>query len=119
MALLTRGGGPGARLPDRRRRPRTLVPVQELHDAPLAPLTTFRLGGPATRLVTATPDDEVVPPARDADATGPPLLIIGGGTNLVIADKGFAGTALRTPPSGFDLDGPRLELAAGENWSEA
>ncbi|WP_308312446.1 UDP-N-acetylmuramate dehydrogenase [Streptomyces sp. ISL-11] len=95
------------------------MPVQELHDAPLAPLTTFRLGGPATRLVTATTDDEVVTAVRDADATGTPLLIIGGGSNLVIADKGFDGTALRIATSGFDLDGTRLELAAGENWSEA
>ncbi|MER7186909.1 UDP-N-acetylenolpyruvoylglucosamine reductase, partial [Streptomyces hyaluromycini] len=39
---------------------RSLGRVQELHDAPLAPLTTFRLGGPATRLVTATTDAEVV-----------------------------------------------------------
>ncbi|MBT2382594.1 UDP-N-acetylmuramate dehydrogenase [Streptomyces sp. ISL-11] len=93
--------------------------MQELHDAPLAPLTTFRLGGPATRLVTATTDDEVVTAVRDADATGTPLLIIGGGSNLVIADKGFDGTALRIATSGFDLDGTRLELAAGENWSEA
>ncbi|MFK4597487.1 UDP-N-acetylmuramate dehydrogenase [Streptomyces pristinaespiralis] len=98
---------------------RTLVPVQELHDAPLAPLTTFRLGGPATRLVVATTDDEVVATVREADASGTPLLIIGGGSNLVIGDKGFDGTALRIATSGFDLDGTRLELAAGETWTDA
>jgi UDP-N-acetylmuramate dehydrogenase len=98
---------------------RTLVPVQELHDAPLAPLTTFRLGGPATRLVVATTDDEVVAAVREADASGTPLLIIGGGSNLVIGDKGFDGTALRIATSGFDLDGTRLELAAGETWTDA
>ncbi|WP_432097069.1 UDP-N-acetylmuramate dehydrogenase [Streptomyces sp. bgisy100] len=93
--------------------------MQELHDAPLAPLTTFRLGGPAARLVTATTDDEVIAAVRDADATGTPLLIVGGGSNLVIGDKGFEGTALRIATSGFSLDGSRLELAAGENWSDA
>lgn len=93
--------------------------VQELHDAPLAPLTTFRLGGPATRLVTATTDDEVIAVVREADASGTPLLIIGGGSNLVISDKGFEGTALRIATTGFRLDGTRLELAAGENWSDA
>jgi UDP-N-acetylmuramate dehydrogenase len=98
---------------------RTLVPVQELHDAPLAPLTTFRLGGPATRLVVATTDDEVIAAVREADEAGAPLLIIGGGSNLVIGDKGFDGTALRIATSGFDLDGTRLELAAGETWSDA
>ncbi|MFI1255925.1 UDP-N-acetylmuramate dehydrogenase [Streptomyces netropsis] len=93
--------------------------MQELHDAPLAPLTTFRLGGPATRLVTATTDDEVIAVVREADASGTPLLIIGGGSNLVISDKGFEGTALRIATTGFRLDGTRLELAAGENWSDA
>ncbi|EFL24095.1 UDP-N-acetylmuramate dehydrogenase [Streptomyces himastatinicus ATCC 53653] len=93
--------------------------MQELHDAPLAPLTTFRLGGPATRLITATTDDEVIAAVREADATGTPLLLIGGGSNLVIADKGFDGTALHIATSGFTLDGTRLELAAGENWSDA
>ncbi|MEU7280452.1 UDP-N-acetylmuramate dehydrogenase [Streptomyces sp. NPDC045431] len=99
--------------------PRSLGAVQELHDAPLAPLTTFRLGGPATRLVTATTDAEVVAAVREADAAGTPLLVIGGGSNLVIGDKGFDGTALRIATQGFSLDGTRLELAAGEVWSDA
>ncbi|ORT59690.1 UDP-N-acetylmuramate dehydrogenase [Streptomyces sp. CB03238] len=93
--------------------------MQELHDAPLAPLTTFRLGGPAARLVTATTDDEVVAVVREADETGTPLLVIGGGSNLVIGDKGFDGTALRIATRGFALDGTRLELAAGEVWTDA
>lgn len=98
--------------------------MQELHDAPLAPLTTFRLGGPATRLVTATTDDEVVAAVREADESGTPLLIIGGGSNLVIGDKGFDGTALRIATKGFELTGPsssggQLELAAGEVWTDA
>ncbi|WP_181763895.1 UDP-N-acetylmuramate dehydrogenase [Streptomyces albidus (ex Kaewkla and Franco 2022)] len=93
--------------------------MQELHDAPLAPLTTFRLGGPAARLRTATTDDEVIAAVREADAEGTPLLIVGGGSNLVIADEGFPGTALRIATTGFQLSGTRLELAAGENWSHA
>ncbi|MCX5422983.1 UDP-N-acetylmuramate dehydrogenase [Streptomyces sp. NBC_00078] len=98
---------------------RSLERVQELHDAPLAPLTTFRLGGPATRLLTATTDAEVVAAVREADDTGTPLLLIGGGSNLVIGDKGFAGTALVIATKGFDLAGTRLELAAGEVWTGA
>ncbi|MGW8949809.1 UDP-N-acetylmuramate dehydrogenase [Streptomyces sp. NPDC055709] len=105
--------------PGRGAQARTLVGVQELHDAPLAPLTTFRLGGPATRLVTATTDDEVIAAVREADAAGTPLLLIGGGSNLVIGDKGFDGTALRIATTGFRLDGTRLELAAGEVWTDA
>ncbi|MFJ5551080.1 UDP-N-acetylmuramate dehydrogenase [Streptomyces sp. NPDC093225] len=93
--------------------------MQVLHDAPLAPLTTFRLGGPAARLVTATTDAEVVAAVRAADESGTPLLVIGGGSNLVIGDEGFDGTALRIATTGFALDGTDLELAAGENWSDA
>ncbi|MFJ1648974.1 UDP-N-acetylmuramate dehydrogenase [Streptomyces sp. NPDC088258] len=93
--------------------------MQELHDAPLAPLTTFRLGGPATRLVTATTDEEVIDAVREADDSATPLLIIGGGSNLIIGDKGFDGTALRIATKGFALDGTALELAAGETWSDA
>ncbi|GLF97526.1 UDP-N-acetylmuramate dehydrogenase [Streptomyces yaizuensis] len=93
--------------------------MQELHDAPLAPLTTFRLGGPATRLITATTDDEVIAAVRAADTAGTPLLVIGGGSNLVIGDKGFDGTALRIATRGLRLDGTELELAAGEVWTDA
>ncbi|GAA3298128.1 UDP-N-acetylmuramate dehydrogenase [Streptomyces cinereospinus] len=93
--------------------------MQVLHDAPLAPLTTFRLGGPATRLVTATTDAEVVDAVREADASGTPLLVIGGGSNLVIGDKGFDGTALRIATRGIEPAGTRLELAAGEVWTDA
>ncbi|MDI3419637.1 UDP-N-acetylmuramate dehydrogenase [Streptomyces luteolus] len=93
--------------------------MQQLHDAPLAPLTTFRLGGPATRLITATTDAEVIAAVREADASGTPLLVIGGGSNLVIGDKGFSGTALRIATEGFELHGTKLELAAGEVWTDA
>ncbi|MFI6528703.1 UDP-N-acetylmuramate dehydrogenase [Streptomyces uncialis] len=93
--------------------------MPELHDTPLAPLTTFRLGGPADRLITATTDAELIAAVRAADDSGTPLLLIGGGSNLVIGDKGFAGTAVRIATTGFALDGDRLELAAGEVWTDA
>lgn len=56
---------------------------------------------------------------READDSGTPLLIIGGGSNLVIGDKGFEGIALRIATKGFVLDGGSLELAAGEVWTDA
>ncbi|MFJ7420040.1 UDP-N-acetylmuramate dehydrogenase [Streptomyces uncialis] len=93
--------------------------MPELHDTPLAPLTTFRLGGPADRLITAITDAELIAAVRAADDSGTPLLLIGGGSNLVIGDKGFAGTAVRIATTGFALDGDRLELAAGEVWTDA
>jgi UDP-N-acetylmuramate dehydrogenase len=92
--------------------------VQELQDAPLAPLTTFRLGGPARRLVTAESDAEIVETVRRADRDGEPLLVIGGGSNLVISDKGFDGTALLIANRGYSLDAGVLDAAAGEVWTD-
>ena len=88
-------------------------------NAPLAPLTTFRLGGPAARLLTAETDAEVVEAVREADSHGEPVLLVGGGSNLVIGDAGFEGTAIRIATRGVELSGRRLELAAGEVWSDA
>jgi UDP-N-acetylmuramate dehydrogenase len=85
----------------------------------LAPYTTFRLGGPAARMVEASEDAEIVETVRAADAAGEPLLIMGGGSNLVIGDDGFSGTVLRIATRGVVLDGTELTLAAGETWTDA
>ena len=85
----------------------------------LGPLTTLRVGGPARRLLVAESDEEVIAAVREADEAGTPLLLIGGGSNLLIADSGFPGTALRVATTGLRLDGNHLELAAGETWSNA
>ncbi len=88
-------------------------------NAELAGLTTFRLGGPARRLVTAETDEDVVAAVAEADGRGEPVLVIGGGSNLVIADSGFAGTAVRVATRGVRLSDTSLELAAGEPWAAA
>jgi UDP-N-acetylmuramate dehydrogenase len=86
-----------------------------MHPA-LADLTTLRLGGPAGRLVEAAEEDAIVAAVRAADAAGEPLLIMSGGSNLVVADAGFSGTVLRIVSRGVREDGDRLEVAAGEPW---
>jgi UDP-N-acetylmuramate dehydrogenase len=86
-----------------------------MHPA-LADLTTLRLGGPAGRLLEASEEDEIVATVRAADAAGEPLLIMSGGSNLVVADAGFPGTVLRIVSRGVREDGDRLEVAAGEPW---
>ncbi|MDT7742119.1 MAG: UDP-N-acetylmuramate dehydrogenase, partial [Actinomycetota bacterium] len=55
---------------------------------PLAALTTLRLGGPARRLVEVRTIDELLDAVRSADAAGEPVLLVGGGSNLVVADEG-------------------------------
>lgn len=96
----------------------------EEFDSPLAPLTTMRVGGPAHRLVTATTIDELVDAVRETDDAGEPLLVIGGGSNLVIADEGFAGTVVRVATSGVTREsqdscgGAYVRVAAGEVWDD-
>lgn len=77
-----------------------------------AELTTMRVGGPIGNLVTATTRDEVVAAAREAWDSGEPLLVLGGGSNLVVGDEGFEGTVLRIATRG--IHGSVVE--AGESW---
>jgi UDP-N-acetylmuramate dehydrogenase len=99
-----------------------LTPVTATADAPLAPLTTLRLGGPARRMVPAATEEELVAAVADADAAGEPLLLVAGGSNLVVADAGFDGTVVLVQTRGVDReerDGHvRLEVQAGEPWDE-
>ncbi len=92
------------------------------HDVPLAALTTLRLGGPARDLRTATTTDELVAAVRDADATATDLLLVAGGSNLVVADAGFAGTVVHVATRGIDADqdgaSVLLTVAAGERWED-
>ncbi|WP_030903951.1 UDP-N-acetylmuramate dehydrogenase [Streptomyces sp. NRRL F-5126] len=92
--------------------------MQEHYGTPLAPLTTLRLGGPARRLVVADTDDLVVEETRRADDEGTPLLVVGGGSNLVVGDKGFDGTALRVATRGIRHEGTVIDAAAGEVWAD-
>jgi UDP-N-acetylmuramate dehydrogenase len=78
----------------------------------LSELTTLRLGGPAGRYVEASTDEEIVEVVRAAD----PVLIMAGGSNLVVADEGFSGTVLRIATRGAVREGNTLEVAAGEAW---
>ncbi|MCW2778111.1 MAG: UDP-N-acetylenolpyruvoylglucosamine reductase, partial [Frankiales bacterium] len=70
-------------------------------DAPLAPLTTLGIGGTARRLVTAHTEDEVVEALREADAAGDRVLVLGGGSNLVLPDEPFDGTVVRVLSHGL------------------
>ncbi len=67
----------------------------------LPEFTTLRLGGPARRFVEAATDDEIVAEVRAADARGEPMLVLGGGSNLVIADEGFPGTVVHVATRGI------------------
>lgn len=90
---------------------------------PLANHTTFRLGGPARRFVEATTEQQLVDTVADCDSRGEPVLVLGGGSNVLIADEGFDGTVVKVATRGVraeaaDCSGAQLEVAAGEVWDD-
>ena len=62
---------------------------------PLAELTTLHLGGPSRALIEVADEDELVEVVARLDRDAEPVLIVGGGSNLVVADAGFDGTVVR------------------------
>ncbi|ADG80224.1 UDP-N-acetylenolpyruvoylglucosamine reductase OS=Tsukamurella paurometabola (strain ATCC 8368 / DSM / CCUG 35730 / CIP 100753 / JCM 10117 / KCTC 9821 /NBRC 16120 / NCIMB 702349 / NCTC 13040) OX=521096 GN=murB PE=3 SV=1 [Tsukamurella paurometabola] len=84
----------------------------------LSDLTTLRLGGPARGYVRCTTGAEVAAAVARCDAAGEPVLVVGGGSNLVIADAGFEGTVVHLTGRGVAIDGTRVTAFAGVLWDE-
>ena len=89
----------------------------------LADHTTLRLGGPARAWVDASTPDEVVEAVRACDEAGTPVLLVSGGSNLVVADDGFDGTVVRIATRGVSVaedtcGGAFVTVAAGEVWDD-
>ncbi|MEU4421116.1 UDP-N-acetylmuramate dehydrogenase [Actinoplanes sp. NPDC024001] len=90
-------------------------------DNSLAAYTTLRLGGPAGTVTTAVHADEAVLTVRKSSASGRPLLILAGGSNVVIGDSGFPGEVLLLRTRGIEVvtEGAAsvvVRVAAGEPW---
>jgi UDP-N-acetylmuramate dehydrogenase len=88
---------------------------------PLSGYTTLRLGGPATTFVEARSAREVIDAVRAADSAGEPLLVLGGGSNVLVADEGFEGTVVHIASKGVGMDctaagSVQLTAEAGESW---
>lgn len=91
--------------------------------ARLADLTTLRVGGPATRFQAADSEAELVAAVLAADRAGEPLLLLGGGSNLLVSDAGFPGTVLAVRTAGWQAEpaaggATAITVAAGVNWDD-
>jgi len=88
----------------------------------LAEYTTLRLGGPAARFIAAATEADLIAAVAAADRDGEPVLVLGGGSNLVVADAGFAGLVVRAESAGARFaaaDGAvDVTAAAGQDWDE-
>lgn len=91
--------------------------MRELHDVSFSTLTTLRIGGPAERLLEASSTDELVDAVRTEGRDG--CLVLGGGSNLVVADAGVDVPVVAVRTSGVQVHrgaDVRLDVAAGEGW---
>ncbi|MBK5111568.1 MAG: UDP-N-acetylmuramate dehydrogenase [Thermoleophilia bacterium] len=90
--------------------------------APLAPLTTIGLGGPADRLIRAESEEELIETVREADRDREKVFVIAGGSNVVIADEGVHATAIHVASHGIKTarepdERVSLTVQAGEQWN--
>ena len=87
--------------------------------ADLRDFTSLRVGGPAKKFVEVGTESEII--AAIEAAGDSPILIIGGGTNILVADSGFEGTVIRITSHSMKSEvdacsGATLTIGAGENW---
>jgi len=88
-------------------------------NVPLAPLTTLGIGGPAKYFLEARSVDDVREAVDWASSNGEPLLVLAGGSNVLIADDGFPGLVLHLRLRGITIESEGLiKVAAGEPWDE-
>src|SRR5690349_2010738 len=89
-------------------------------NVPLAPMTTIGIGGLARHFAEVTTAEALVAGAQWARAEGKPLFVLGGGSNIIVADRGFDGLVLRVSIRGFEhdvnADDVTLSAGAGEEW---
>jgi UDP-N-acetylmuramate dehydrogenase len=91
---------------------------------PLSTLTTMQVGGPARKLMTVTTREQLIEAAIDTWGSNEPWLILGGGSNIIVADDGFDGTVIHVATTGIERQqdisrSPNhsiVRVAAGENW---
>ena len=77
--------------------------------------TTFHIGGPARYFVEVYNLEEL----KEAIAFASPVLILGGGSNMLVSDKGFEGIVIKPRFFGFEINGENVKIGASENWDES
>ena len=89
----------------------------------LSELTTLHVGGPASKVLRVSTEEELIAAVAECDAAQTPVLILGGGSNVLVSDAGFQGTVIvvATQGNSYEIDacsGGMLQVAAGTDWDE-
>jgi UDP-N-acetylmuramate dehydrogenase len=92
--------------------------VQVLRAVRLADLTTLGVGGVVDRVIEVEDATELVTAVREADEARRPLLLLGGGSNVVAPDDGWDGDVVAVRTRGIERTGGRLVVQAGEPWDD-
>ena len=104
-----------ARLADADRRLSDVFGVRLEREHPLAPMTTYRVGGAATWFVAVRSADDLLAVADVRRATGVPVLLVGRGSNMLVSDAGFGGVAVSVAEFADQIEIPDVVgVAAGE-----
>lgn len=90
--------------------------MQFRENIPLAPYTTFQIGGPARWFAEAENEPDILDAVEFARSRSLPLFPLGGGSNLLVSDAGFSGLVLRIGLRGIEREGSGFVVAAGEDW---
>ena len=89
----------------------------------LEELTTFRVGGPAREFFIASSEKDLIQRVAEADESATPLLLIGGGSNILVSDEGFEGRVIQVATKGIAVEsdscsGGLITIQAGEDWND-
>ncbi len=90
--------------------------AQVAANVPLASMTTLRVGPVARRVITCVSSDQIIATLRTLDGAGEPVLVLGGGSNVVVADDLTDLTVVRLASAGITVDGSTLYAEAGADW---
>lgn len=84
----------------------------------LAKYTTFKIGGPASFFCVVKTEQDLLDAVKYAKDNNLPIFVLGGGSNIIIDDKGYSGLVIKVEFKGINYAGSRVSAAAGEVWDD-
>ena len=93
-------------------------PINIQQDVSLAPLTTLKVGGPASFFVRAGSESQIVEAFAYAAKNDLNVFVLGGGSNILVADRGFDGLVIQVALKGIEITDSTVTAAAGEDWDQ-